>query len=289
MKFGRRYRLTVEMNDASGGVIIIEPPFTLQFNVVRSVGSALNTAHLAIYNLSEATRSRIFRDRYAPIIDATNYPKVILEAGYEQLTTIFIGSIFEASSARQGVDIITTITARDGGVDVTGSQTSMTLNEGTTIIGLIEKLIGQFPTLEKGKIGEFVGDFKRPVSLDGNTYELLKQYTNGNVFVDLQKVVALQSNELLTDDVIFIDADTGLLETPRRENSYLSVTMLFEPQITMAQLAQLNSTTLPRFNGEYKVVGVQHQGIISEAVNGECQTIVNLFSPLIYTGGGNNA
>ena len=62
MKFGRNYRLTIEVED--GEAVVIEPPITVQFNVVRNTMASLNHMQLSIYNLSEETQSKIFKDRF---------------------------------------------------------------------------------------------------------------------------------------------------------------------------------------------------------------------------------
>lgn len=271
MKFGRKYRLTIEMNDG-GGAIVIEPPFTLQFNIVRSTMATLNTADLTIYNLSPATRDRIYQDRF----NFSTYRKVILEAGYDTLSTVFVGSIFEAYSVRQGTDIITNINSRDGGFDVVGTKTYRTIQAGATNAEVVDSLARDFPNLELAAVGQFDQSFKRPVVLNGNTYDLLKRYTGDNVYIDMQKLYALQQNEVIEGDLPVLNASTGLLETPRREDAFFIVTTLFEPRIIMGQQVRLESLILPQYNGNYKVIGVHHQGIISEAEGGSCTSRFNL-------------
>lgn len=259
------------MNDGSGA-IVIEPPFTLQFNLIRSTQATLNTADITIYNLSQRTRDRIYQDRF----DFSAYRKVILEAGYDTLSTVFIGSLFEAYSVRQGADIITNINSRDGGFDVVGTKTYRTIQAGATNAEVVDGLVNDFPNLQLGAVGNFDQTFKRPVVLNGNTYDLVKRYTGGNVYVDLEKVYALQQNEFIDGDLPVINAASGLLETPRRDDAFLTVTTLFEPRVIMGQQVRLESLVLPQYNGNYKVIAVHHQGIISEAEGGSCTSRFNL-------------
>lgn len=262
MKFGRRYRLTIEMED--GDAVIIEPPFSVRFNLVRSTMASLNTADFSIYNLAARTRNRIFQDRF----DFSAYRKIIFEAGYDTLTTVFVGSLFEANSERIGADIVTNINSRDGGFDVVGTKTYRTIAAGSTNKEIVEQLAQDFPNLEVGAIGTFDQQYSRPVVLNGNTYELMKRYTEDKVFIDLEKVYALQDREVVPGDLQVLRGDTGLLETPKRDDAFLTVTTLFEPRIIMGQQVRLDSEAAPEFNGDFKVIGVHHQGIISEAQGG---------------------
>ncbi len=279
MKFGRNYRLTIEMNDGSGA-IIIEPPFTIQFTINRSVAASLNTMDIAIYNLGDATRNRIYQDRYNTELNH----KVTLEAGYGgDLSTIFVGTIFEANSQREGTNMVTNINSRDGGFDVTSVKTYRTVQKGATAKEVVQGLIGDFKTnpksrLTQGKIGDFPDTFQRPVVLEGNTYNLIQKYTNNSCYIDLEKVYVLKDNEVITGDIPLISSETGLLMTPRRDDSFLCVSTLFEPRILMGQIVQLDSLTQKQYNGQYKVYGVAHQGIISGAVGGKCVSIFNLLT-----------
>ncbi len=273
VKFGRNYKLTIQVSATES--IIIEYPTTIQFSVHRSISSSLNAINLQIYNLSEEHRNQIFQDRY----QARRF-QLILEAGYQSLSTIFRGDIFEANSARQGTNIITTIDARDGYYDTNQTLVNTTLAAGTTVQEIITFLSSQFPNLKIGQVGNFDGILERSVVLEGNVYEQLKKYTAGNQFVDLEKIYVINlgyENEIIINpDLPLIDVSTGLLETPRRDNAFLTVTTLFEPRVAMGQNIIVKTTVNPAYNGVYKVLGVTHQGVISGSVGGRLVTIFQL-------------
>lgn len=279
MKLGRRYRLTIELNDASEA-IIIEYPLTLRFSIVRNSMASMNTANLMIYNLSKATRDRIFQDRFIE----RKFKKVILEAGYDQLSTIYIGTIFEANSYRTGADVITNITSRDGGFDITNTRSYKTLKSGTSITDACQSLIADFPNLSPGAIGKLYGEVKRGLVLDGNTYDNIQKLVNNSCFVDLHTVNILQNNEVIGDRVTVLSAETGLLDTPRRDESYLSVKTIFEPDIIIGELAELRSNVQQQYDGQYKITGISHEGVISGAVNGTLETKLSLLMPTIFGG-----
>lgn len=270
MKFQRNYRLTVQADD--GELIIIESPLTLNFSIERSTMSSVNSAQLTVLNLSKKVRSRIFQDRFSNV----DYKRIVLQAGYgKQLSTVFIGNIFQANSFRNGNDIVTFIDARDGGFDTTGTITSKTV-EGGTVKETVQSLIGEFANVTEGKIGDIEGDFKKPVVLDGNTFELIKKYTKERAFIDLEELNVLNENEVIVGDVPLLTSANGLLSTPRREDAYLTVETIFEPRIVMGQLLGIKSDIASEFDGQYKVIGVKHQGVISGAVGGECKSTFEL-------------
>lgn len=288
MKFGRKYRLTI---DTDNGTFVIEPPFTIRFTVKRHVLASMNTLDIDIYNLSKERRDNIFQDQYYQPLGKRRHIK--LEAGYDDLSTIFQGTFWIANSGREGVDIVTSICSTDGGLETENSFTFRTLQPqtGAPLTGrkIVQDLIGSFDPaqLSAGKISNgqtMQQNYQRPVVLNGNTYDLLKKYSNGKVFIDLEKIYVLEDNEVVEGGIPLINADTGLLSTPRRDEAYLTVSTLFEPRFIMGQSADLVSTVNPIYNGKYRVCGVQHQGIISEAVNGDCRTIVHLYDPTKYSG-----
>lgn len=272
-KFGRNFRLTIDMNDGSGA-IILQPPFTIEFSIVRNIAPAANTLSLRIYNLSLITRNRIRQDRFN--IQPTH--KVKLDAGYDNIFTIFSGIIMQADSSREGVDIVTTIIGMDGGYDILNTQSSWSFPKGISLENLIKTLCGDFKGIQVGAIGNLnpdTGIFNRPVNVDNNTYNALKTYFQ-SPFIDKGKIFFLGSNEVLIGQIPVIDSATGLLATPRREGSYLTIRTMFEPRVTVGQILQLQSTVEPIYNGEYKVVGVNHQGIISAAVGGNLESSFSL-------------
>jgi hypothetical protein len=271
MKFGRKYRLTIQASEG-GEDIIIESPFTMKFNVQRSSFASINSASIQVNNLSLETRNLIFKDRFNYDV----YRQVTLEAGYDELATIFRGNLYVANSERSGADIITNIVARDGMHDILNTNTYKTYAAGTTVKDVVEDLIGAFPNLTKGEIGVIDGDFKRGVVVNGNTFDALGTYTNNQVFVDNELVYALNGDEVVQADLLVLNAETGLLSTPRRDDAFVQIDTLFEPRITIGQLIEIQSGIEPVYDGQYKVIGVQHQGVISEAIGGNCTSTFNL-------------
>ncbi|MBZ5673715.1 MAG: hypothetical protein LAP61_05655 [Acidobacteriia bacterium] len=289
VKFGRNYRLTIDPKDG-GPQIIITLPFTTAFWVQRNNNSDLNRLDIDIYNLSEEHRNRIFQDRFnngAVVLngDQVGPRTIVFEAGYGTLYRIFEGDIFRASSARQGTDIITRIEARDGHYDVSATQVFQTSQSGQTLGDILKTLIGQFPNLKLGAVGNYSDSLSRPVVLNGNVYDLLKQYSENKVYIDSGKVYVLRDAEAIEGEIATINDATGILETPRRDDGFLSITTLLEAGINMMQQVKIESTVQKVYNGQYAVIGILHQGMISAAASGHCRSTFNLLAPNLFQQG----
>ena len=284
-KFGRAYNLTW-IPPEEEDVINVTMPLTMQFNVNRSTMSSVNSAQIKIYNLDQKTRSRMFQDRFDLDLERRN--SIILQAGYKNLSTIFQGDVFEAYSMRQGTEIITHMDCRDGGLDSSGTLTNTAIQKNTDIREMLSSLISGFQNLKEGTIGNIEGSIKRPVVLDGNTFELIKKYSDDNVFIDLEKVNILKDNETIEGVVPLINSETGLLNAPRRRGAMVEIETIFEPRIVMGQILAVESKIQPEYDGQYKVIGVNHSGIISGAVGGQCKSKFTLLIGSKEAGGFQN-
>jgi hypothetical protein len=283
MKFGRIYKLTIQIG--TNKAIEIKYPTTLSFDIDRTCGSQLNQATFRLYGLSNTTRDKIYKDRYNIIgpIASDAYSKIILEAGYQEqggsLSTIFKGSILEAYSYREGSEIITYINAQDGGYGVYNSYSSKTFESGTPVKEVFKTLIKDMQDVTLGTIGALEGSLgKRGLVLEGNTYDLLKNSFNNQVFIDLNKINILNPNEAIAGNIPSITASSGLLNTPTTGRSrFITIETLFEPRLAVGHIINVESKINPRINGQYKIDGIKHSGIISGATIGECTTTLQLF------------
>ena len=99
-KRDRRYTMTLA--GRSGIEWNISFPFTCKFNVMSIGTPRPNTAHFAIYNLSESTRNEIYKDTFEKEI----FMPVSFSAGYDgqTLPVVFTGNVYWANSYKQGTD-----------------------------------------------------------------------------------------------------------------------------------------------------------------------------------------
>lgn len=275
-KLNRIYRLTIQTQDDYGNptdeALIVENPITIEFTVERSIYAGMNTLDLDIYNLSPDHRNLLFQDVYG-----LNYKNVILEAGYEGqgMTIIFNGNIWSAYSHRKGVNIITHIHAIDG-LSTQSALIHTTLQSGTTLQQVIQNLTNSIPDLKSGTQNLQEYTFNRPLVLNGNSYKLLKTYSDNNVFVDMKTVNIMNVNDVIEGFVPLITDESGLLSTPERRDATLTINMIFEPRLLIGQVIEVESNIAPQFDGQYKVFGLKHSGIISDSIAGTCVTTIQM-------------
>ncbi len=294
-KFGRNYSLSVTTQDPDTlerGLLLIQLPLTIEFDITRRTLSTASTASIRIYNLSQKNRNNI---RFN-VSDIGNFRQVTLQAGYgDNLSTVFSGNISRAWSVREGVNFVTTIECFDGGFSYNNSTTELSVPAGTSRKTVLTSLIGDLDFVSLGAVGpSFYTDPKTgsflslPLgnTLNGDTTALLKEYTNGGFFIDLGVAHCLSNNEYIigADPTLTIDSDSGLLGTPVLEETIVHFDMLFEPQLKPGYSVFLNSITEDNFNGRYRVTGVHHRGMISDAVCGEVITTGEFFYNKILEG-----
>lgn len=276
-KFLRKYILTVET--VTGELVVIKPPFTIEFDIQRNVLTSASYAQIRVYNLKENTRNAILKDQYT----FDDIRTVELQAGYGDAVSypiIFTGNIDRAWSVREGSNVITSIDCFDGGFAFANAVTNRQYPAGTPQKSIIEDIVsslGQF-NVSVGAIGNYEGVTTRGSSYSGNTVDVLAELTGGGFFIDNGKAYALQNNEVLESNQIqVIKSSSGLLGTPIREETYLRFTMLFEPRLRIGQQILLESITEKRYNTYYKVISLMHKGVISESIAGNATTEVGVF------------
>lgn len=278
-KFGRNYLLNVQTQ--SGSTLSIRPPFTIEFDITRNVLTSANVCSIRIYNLNANNRSQIRKN----VNDYADLRVIQLLAGYgSNLSLAFEGNITQAWSVREGTNFITQIESFDGGFAFANAASNITFPAETEQRTVIETLVQNLASagVKPGVIGDFPGQLTRGNAYSGNTCSLLQELTAGRFYIDNGKAFALADNECIAGPISVINAASGLLNTPVREQTIITFDMLFEPRLIIGQQVRLESTTTDdrNVNGSYKVISLKHRGIISEAVAGDAITSVGLLQPL---------
>lgn len=281
-KFGRNYNLKIELQNGSSLTITL--PFTVEFNIIRNLNSEANTATTRIYNLSKEHRNQI---RFNMFRDG-NFRKITIQAGYgDFLSTIHVGQIQEALSYREGVDFITEIISFDGYTAY--AQKDNPQNIPASNINPVSKKsafsfgISKLPDVSQGAIGDYTGFYYRPIGFN-NAIDWLREESIGGFYIDNAKAHILQDNEYIQSTTVpLINAQSGLLGTPRLQQTYLTFDMLFEPSLYVGQKIQLESQTFQdvhgaNLNGFYKINELKHKATISPVVCGEAITSVGMLN-----------
>lgn len=302
-KRDRNYTLLIERNETFAkkkldsqdpkNYIVVQPPFTIDFDIQRNNLGDLNVASINIYNLSRTHRDEIGHDPW----DLGTYQRMVLKAGYgNSVKSIFQGNIYSALSVRESVDFITTLEGNDGGFakqngNDTGSTLSapskLTFPAGTTRQAIIIKMMEVLSEyhLTPGWIGDYNLPDKLPrkISYSGNPLQLLRELTGRGVFVDNEVISCLKDGEYIPtpkEEIPLINTESGLIGTPIRQEGFLIFEVVFDPRPQVGELVQLESSTAFNYNGFCKVASVQHKGMISESVCGSLITTIGvLYNP----------
>lgn len=276
-KLQRQYRLTVQTADENGvetnEAIVLESEqhhLTIKFAINRTLFADINSMDIDIYNLAPDTYNKLFYDYFN-----VNRRTIILEAGYkgQEMSTIFIGDVWNCFTERQGSDIITRIHALVG-LKSLQAQTDITLHNITR-----DKILYKAADDMALDIEIYSGEdtqFSRDVSLSGNSMGIIQQYSDNNAFIDNNVIKVLNDKDAIKGNVVLINDEAGLLGVPKREDAILKVTMIFEPRIVIGQIIEIKSRIMPQFDGQYKVYGLKHEGTISDSIAGTCTTTLEM-------------
>lgn len=278
-KQNRNYVLTIQPDVSKERFIEVRPPFTLQIDIQRNTFGSANTSVIRIYNLSEKNRNEI---RKNPAVELGKIMRCRLDAGYgdRNLATIFNGDVWQAFSTREETNMITQIESFDGGQAFNAAFIERQFPANTANRSVVENFVDSMSIfgIKKGAIGDVPGSIFRGNSYAGSAPELLKEISNGGFFIDNGFANVLGSNEVIKSPVLVISPETGLISTPVRQQAFIYLEMLFEPQIRVGTKVKLESTTESSLNTFYKVCSVAHRGILSESVGGSIITTVGLFN-----------
>lgn len=251
-KVNRNYKL--DIFTPSGKQITIEPPFDLNVTITRNTLASANKGGFTLYNLGRDTRNQIYKDRFS----ITEYWQVVLYGGYgKRLHKLFQGNMLEGFSTKQGTEWITTLDCYDGMNAIQNGFTSQTVQKNTSKENILNSIINDMPNVIAGTFGSLTGgESPRGESLIGQSSAVLSQQTDDQYFIDNETINVLTDSEVISGGVIKLDPG-DLLATPRRREAFLDVPVLFEPQLQLGRVYEIESLE-SKFNGQYKIVGFSH-------------------------------
>lgn len=281
MAYNRKYILTITPitrdGKKRGKSIVIRDLLTIHFDVKRMPMMGDSSATIDIYNLQPSTREKLFLDYF----DFQNIQQVTLEAGYQngRFDLIYKGRVVTCRTRHEHTENITRIEAQSG-LLVLDSYIATSMNDGKFTTEVAREAANQITGLDSQFFTTEAITIPRPVALMGNEMAVLQTYTKGEAFVDNEKVIVLGENQCVDGDIRVIDDETGLLGAPEREQVTLTVSCIFEPRIKVGQGIEIKSRIAPEFDGQYKVWGVSHSGVLGVAASGQCTTKIQLWTGL---------
>lgn len=294
-KFSRIYNIVFTFGTFENGVlnmtdekVTVEYPLTVDLAIGRSVSYFTNTANLIIYGLDETKRKKLAKDRNR----LQKYIRVEIYAGYDKkVWLVYRGGVDECFSFRQGgeTEFRTVISSSDASIEMLADIHSTSFNQSTDAITKINNIASNLVELKLGVVSPYIvfpdnperGQIftDRPLDILGQLANIEGDYGSENVMnIDMGKVNFLQREKdvIKKYGVLKVNDETGLLGTPVRRESILSLKMLFEPAANLNQMCLLDVKTLG-LKGIFKVMSVSHDGTISGAKCGSLITTLDLF------------
>ena len=270
MKLGRNYIVTITTD--SGYSVTVEPPFSVEFTVDRSMRASVNNCTMTLYNLKESVRNNLYKDKYS----LTAYWPMTIMAGYgDNLYQLFQGNITECYSVKQNTEWQTKITAYDGSYQINNGFIATAFSSGTNKTDMIKQFVAAMPNLALGALGSSVsGSSDRGYVAIGNPFDNIQELSENTGFIDNEKLNILGNTEVLKGDVFVLDSGV-LFETPQRRDAYLELNTLFAPEIQIARIVEIQSE-FTKFNGQYQCWGIKHNFQYLGNMGGKADTTLSL-------------
>lgn len=252
MRFIRDFELIIKPE--MGAAIVVKPPQKIVFSCDKSVTGGLNRVNIQVYNLNEKNRLAIVKDP-----EERKRIPLVLKVGYDgDSEVIFQGTIHKSSNDRNGPDFISSIEGLDGGEDYLSGYTSKTV---TNKEQAIQAVVDSLPNIEKGKFTE-LKEITRPKVLVGNPLKLLPSLlqTGETFYIDNEQLFIVKDGEVVQSYIPRVEAKTGLLKTPQRENQKVTFETLMNPALKLGARCDLVSANAPYLNGVLKIESMTYSG-----------------------------
>lgn len=258
-QFGRRFKL--QIGSRADGIEI--EALRVAFEVTKSIDAKPNPAKIDIWNLTREHMGRILSGEF-------NLAK--LWVGYETLRVIYAGDIVKKAVKRDGLDFVVSLECGDGHVDYQQSFVATTLAAGSTDADAFSAAAG---TMKNTKAGAALMPNTRALPrakvLSGNSRDVLNRVAlnnNANWSVQDGELVMIPAGSVLGGDAVLLSQETGMIGSPEATDNGLSLSCLCNPEMRIGGLVRVESI-LDYFNGDYKIVNMQHQG---DAIGGDWLT-----------------
>lgn len=231
--------------------------FRIGFEVIKSDDSAVNTAKLAIYNLSEATAQ------------ATRVEGAAIElfAGYRGAPgLIFLGDITRSFTEREGTETICRIESGDGN-NARNKSVALTLR-GEQKLGPVLKKITDVAGLAFDAAGIDVDTtlpktmpVGRGLALHGGAFDAINRVCKLNRLdwtVEDGRLVIVRQNKATRLPAIVINQDTGMIGSPQQgDRRRLVVKTLLNPEFRLRRIVRVQSRL---YDGWYLIRRIKHWG-----------------------------
>lgn len=233
----------------------------IRFEVQKHLAKEPNKATIKIHNLAEHTRSEIEKGDMA----------IRLHAGYDgNLRLLFYGDLRRAFSAREGTDIVTTLSVNDGGQAFKHARMNKSYKPPTKLIRVLQDMAKSMDLdLPRELVNrpELHQAISTGVTAQGATRDVmtsvLAEFGYGwSIQNGILQI--LRDEDLRPGEAFLIDADAGLVNNPERTvpekeggKAEVKFDVLLYPELQPGSKARLASEFI---NLEMKLTDVTHNG-----------------------------
>lgn len=210
-----------------------------------------NSAEINVYNLSEATSSKIKKE----------FTRVVLQVGYQDnYAVIFDGTIRQVRRFREnGTDVCTAILAADGDAAYNYAVVNTTLAAGSTSaehVGACQKAFSG-----KGADTGYIPDMAGPALPRGKVmYGMARKYmrdtakqTGTSWSIQDGKVQMVPVRGYLPGEAVVLTAETGLVGAPEQTNDGIKVRCLLNPRLRIGGRIKLDNASVKEMKTELKM------------------------------------
>jgi hypothetical protein len=253
LKFKRNFKLTI---DDTKEELTFMPPLRIVFECSKGIYGSQGNMNLKIYNLTRSNATRFAKDPTDQKI-----LNVTLEIGYQDdLQIVFKGFVYRGFVSKEGVDTAVNLQVIDGGSGLNDVESFVSATVGTKEQAF-KTIVNAMPGVSIGKIAQQEPTV-RAIVLCGNAVDCLKEQIDPeqNWFIDNGKLYVLGKNDVLSGYVPVVSPETGLENSPERENYLVNFSTRLNPALRVGGLCKLISTTAEYLNGVYKIQQIVIRG-----------------------------
>lgn len=268
---GYTYTLRIEKRTRNT-FLEIKNPFTVDFTINKTNFKGSNSLSMKVYGLSKESRDSIRKDQ-AFHVDVSQ--RITFSAGKDGVEPIvFNGKITSCSVVKEGVDMVTLITAFDDGLS-RSSTSRRSYSAGTSKQTIVNDLISDLAHLgiQRGYVSPVLGNISRGISIFKKTTEALYEFTDGKFEIQDMRANVYGDRDPMPAVIQKIKG-SRLLNTPTSQSTNIFFEIFFEPGLVVGQDVLLESSRIRMFNGKVNIISLNHKGRISDRVASSVTTTV---------------
>ena len=248
-------KLTVAVDGTNTEAIDLSD-FRVKFQISQAVVGKPTTAEILVYNVAQSTIDRIAVPTNRMV---KKYRlKVILEAGYQDdHATIFQGDLWWKSTGRENeTDTFMRLIAATGDRAHQYAVVNASLPKGATqadVFGAVAKSMAEKGVTASGIPVEMATKTKLPrgkvlYSMSRDAMQGLADVNNFAWGYGSNGLIAIPKDPVYKkgEDVIVLDAQTGLIGRPTMTVNGLELQCLLNPRIDVGSLIQIDNSTIQR-------------------------------------------